>query len=244
MKFQKNLNKVLNFLLDKASFCPNCGSAIRTLPDITLCEFCWNLAADDFSNSRWERRLLTSELRERIKLDPRALPENKFYEVSGHSLFQWRPGRNQALSSLILALRKVGPTARFDKMADIFLQQNSKVLIPNKALLIPAPTLKPKNQDPALAWAKALSRKLGLEVRICLRKRNLQKLRGLSRQERLRLRHEFYLENITASELVDKEVLFIDDVVTTGATALASRNLLQCQRFEVWSLAQRTRNLL
>jgi predicted amidophosphoribosyltransferase len=244
MQFPRNLGKLLNFFHDKASFCPNCGSVIRTLPDICLCEFCWKLAADDISKTRWQRRLLTSELRERIKLDPQAAIQNKFFEVSGHSLFLWRPGRNQALSSLILALKKVGPAARFEKMADIFLQQNPNILIPNQTLLIPAPTLKPPHQDPALAWAKALSRKLGLELRNGLRKRSLQKLRLLNRHDRLQRRHEFYLENITASELVDKHVLFIDDVVTTGATALASRNLLQCHRFEVWSLAQRTRNLL
>lgn len=219
------------------SGCLYCGSLGRNADG--LCAVC--------SEDLWEWQRKTG-----------GLFHQKIHKLEVQALFRWLPGKQEVLSRLLRALKGEGG----EKLWRIYAEEFLRLRIPDKAsskakpfLLIPAPSRTGK-EDHARYFAKALIQ-LGLNAEICncLSRGNVK---GSQKKRSRRLRQKARLEwaeNFTLSDFnaksVGKHIIFIDDVVTTGSTAMAAWKTLDKPRdFAVWALAQRslscgaTRNLL
>lgn len=136
----------------------------------------------------------------------------------------------------------------FDHLTDRFLSRWADTLDqwvpePSDCVFIPAPTLRGPRRDAAARWAQSLSSRTGIPVLSALKKHSKGHNRDLNRQQRLALELKVH-ENFSDYPWLQKQVIFVDDVVTTGATAALALKQLQIPTFQVWSLAQRARTLL
>ncbi len=164
--------------------------------------------------------------------------ENLNTEIPVNSVFPWNPQQSDGLSSLLLKLKGCRREAPYRYWArQILLEriQNSIFLEDPETILIPSPARNKEQQDHAYKLTKALSDMTGWRLHNPLVRDNVgtQKTRNLSQRRRIRLGNP---EKFTTSQ----PIIFVDDVVTTGATAIAAYRSLGCPKnFEVWCLAYR-----
>jgi predicted amidophosphoribosyltransferase len=161
------------------------------------------------------------------------------------SLFHWVPGKQEVLSRLARALKGEGSESLWQFYAEEFWARkllDHKETKVKPLLLIPSPS-KNLRKDHAAFFTQSLVSVSGGTPYPCLRRGELGSQKEKSRSERFRARLE-WSEDFTQSEFNQnsrgKQVVFIDDIVTTGATAKAAWKTLGKPRdFAVWSLAQR-----
>ncbi len=153
--------------------------------------------------------------------------------IIGETLFSWFPDQDRQVSKLIAQLKGGKQDYAFDFYAQRFLARLT-ARIASDSCLIPCPS-RGGAPDHAAAFARSLSKYAGIPILDILKmpgNAGIQKAK--SRQERqermLELRSKPALGN----------VIFIDDVVTTGATASSAKNALETAvNFQVWALAHR-----
>ena len=163
------------------------------------------------------------------------------------SLFEWVPGLQEVLSRLVRSLKGSAREDLWQYYAEEFwiryLVSNSVRRIQN-LVLIPSPSRRGE-RDHAMQFALAIAQLSGAEVRCCLvRAGHSSAQKNLSRKQRFGVRFD-WAENITAEqfqrETSGKRVIFIDDVLTTGATARSAWSTLgKPKEFAVWTLVQRS----
>jgi len=169
----------------------------------------------------------------------------KIHKLEVQTLFHWIPGKQEVLSRLVRELK--GTQGR--KLWQVYAGEFAKQVTLDKAvkrkpiLLIPAPSRKGE-KDHALLFAEALTaERPHIEIYNCLSRHSSGSQKKKSRSQRQRARVE-WAENFTLPDFqakaVGKKVIFIDDIVTTGSTAMAAWKALEKPRdFAVWALAQR-----
>jgi predicted amidophosphoribosyltransferase len=171
-----------------------------------------------------------------------------------YSLYEWIPGLSDDLSHWILSLKRA-PMRKWNHLAEEFMAKRLREPGPqslktssgalSKILLLPCPNGDPSRRH-ALNWAQALAKvgQFPIQESLSVPKARIgserfsQKQR--SREERRFIR--FHLnENITDPRKGDSYI-FVDDIVTTGSTALAAWKALgRPQNFQVWCVAIRPR---
>ena len=126
------------------------------------------------------------------------------------------------------------------KIAESIIQFRSKFdLGEEQIILVPAARGYEKQSDHALELATALSLLTGFQVKDILRKSQKGEQKHKSNQERAKICVE-NIEKNTWSTDENTMYILVDDVVTTGSTALSSYIALkQPLYFEVWSLCYR-----
>ena len=125
------------------------------------------------------------------------------------------------------------PRAAYRFYARMLVSRMKYLELPSNTVLLPCPSTRRK--DHAKALAIELSQILGVPVVQALMTEKSHK----SQKQKSRSEREKIVFQKTAS-LRRKHVIFIDDIVTTGATAKAAKKALGLtEGFEVWCLAHR-----
>jgi predicted amidophosphoribosyltransferase len=180
-----------------------------------------------------------------------ASPRGELFQQQVHklevlSLFQWVPGRQEVLSRLVHALKGKHGEELWTAYAEEFQRRRipESLACPSRPfLVIPSPA-KNGSSDHATLFANALAKgEKGLIYNCLLRENTADKQKKKSRSQRQRTTlgwRENFSNQDFAKMSVEKHIVFVDDVVTTGSTAVAAwRTLGKPRDFSVWALAQR-----
>lgn len=214
--------------------CSVCGS---TLPPIDLlCDECW----------RYSRGPLASE-----SVD---IGHSDLFPV--YSLFTWTPTNDSLVGPLIQGFKKGWSAGAAKTFAELISAKRMKSDEPPKELVFVTPppsartitfgrfSLTGQSMDHAGLLAACLSESWRAPWISCLRaaeSENFSRQKNRTAVERRQRRFVATL-NVAEDASVGKDttVVFVDDVVTTGATAMAAYMALgDPSRFEVWAIAQR-----
>ncbi len=163
--------------------------------------------------------------------------------VRVRSLLRWPPGESDVLSSLVLRL-KDEPQASWNIWAEEFLLKWGGLNVREASQLITSESSSGKKH--AQNWGDALAQ-ITHYPHACPLKPQVKsagkpwavskKQRELSRLERAQRSFDLSVDFSTS---VDTRIIFADDVVTTGQTALAAYDALkEPSDFEVWCLIYR-----
>ncbi len=135
-----------------------------------------------------------------------------------------------------------------DALAALLLGAIQRAALPPPRLVLPVPLaparLAERGYNQAWELARRLARTLGLPAQPALLSRPLDQAHQaeLGRSERLRnLRHAFMVEPARRSALQGLRVALVDDVMTTGATAVEAASALLragAAAVDVWVLAR------
>lgn len=161
--------------------------------------------------------------------------------INGLCYFTWIPNKNRPLSLLIEGLKG----GRLKKAWQFWATQlvtsfptDFPTLLQaefQNPVIVPGPRPKTQDCDHALVFAQSLGNLTGWKIKDCLQKESAQSQKGLGKLER-------QLIELSSSEIFsdDQAVIFVDDVVTTGATAKAAYLALgKPKKFFVLALACR-----
>lgn len=229
----------------KISLCSACGKP--TFQAIYLCRTCKKLMLESrFSLQTWED-----------------------HGQSFRSLLTWEPGESDFFSGWIKQVKQFSDTdwnylaqvwAKEDFKSRAYLdlngsQDTSKTKTPIKSILnaafVPCPMTKPGRAH-AQRWTQALAQVYGLPVYDILKysdenTENSQKRKNKKQRSKTQMVIcEEKLEMCGLKELRKNKdiqnIIFVDDMVTTGATARAAQNAISklgIANFYTWSLIQR-----
>lgn len=166
-------------------------------------------------------------------------PIARAFELAGThipawTLFDWFPDEDRKVSKLMISLKGGQMRAAFQFYAQAFVSRMELGTLPSDTVLVPCPSS--KGRFHALVWAQSLAQVLGLPITEALEletpSQGSQKHKSWSDRQKIRFRRTHVLRH--------KHVIFIDDIVTTGATAIAAQKALgPTLGFEVWCLAHR-----
>jgi predicted amidophosphoribosyltransferase len=154
-------------------------------------------------------------------------------------LFNWNPLESDSLSAVFLNLKSAEKDWKFfaKEFWKSYLTDSKLEFVPN-TVLIPVPS-KTKKEDHAFWFCRELSTLTGIPMLKALAyPPNAKSQKRKSRRERRQIRFDL-AENISFEGLKVSHVILVDDIVTTGETALAARRALRPLSFEVWALASR-----
>lgn len=153
-------------------------------------------------------------------------------------LFDWNPGESDTFSSLVESLKgKYSQNEWLFYGSKLVLALETNVLQGDSQIIVPSPAI-PSGRRHALYFAQGISNATGIKHMDCLEfikhepQRNLNKMeRG---KRRLKCKPDLDQQHLA------KKIIFVDDIVTTGFTALAARKAFpNCENFIVLTLACR-----
>lgn len=162
-----------------------------------------------------------------------------------YSLFVWKPGESLGIVPEILYSIKGGINKNLIQcLVDLFLIKHA-ISLGDSVLLVPSPAKKNATVDHAMALLRGFKTHLpnSVEYSPLLRGEGRQKVRDL--EERKKSKIHFSRQRIQKYKWFRDRapVIFVDDVVTSGATVLTAWKALgRPSNFSCWCLADRRRS--
>ncbi len=158
-------------------------------------------------------------------------------------LFNWIPMESDSLSFLLRQLKGSQQIIAWRYYAKLFWKEiyvhNILQFEGKDVLLVPSPSKFPGQPDHAEIFCKNLSEFSGIPMASILQRKDVSEQKKKRKKDRLNDRVKL-IENFSANNISGKHVIFVDDILTTGGTALAARKALGVvKNFTVWSLASR-----
>ncbi len=182
--------------------------------DKVLCEYCWNVISPYVGENQWI-----------------------IHKIKFLSLINWQAQKSDIVSTLALNLKENNNRNQWRFLAWQLLKMNSQLKITKNTVIIPAPAKVNQAEDHAFLLALAICEITYLPMKNILTRTNStaeQKTKSQSERKKMTL---YSLEK--NSKLID--VVFVDDIVTTGSTAIAAYEALgKPQCYQVLSLIRRT----
>ncbi|MGE3973031.1 MAG: ComF family protein [Bdellovibrionales bacterium] len=198
------------------------------------CAWCsrWSGHIDLYCERCWEKLF-----RERA---PLAIHGSYNLPFPIYSLLQWNKESLQ-IGHLIRSLKGDWAEAVWSRLANRFSQEYCALRGPisQDVLLVPAPAALAGARDHAFLWAEQLSRVFNTPLYNGLTRLSLGEQKKKTRFERQKITMED-LQNVPFA--ASKSFIFVDDLITTGATAHAAWKALgRPLHFQVWTVACRPR---
>lgn len=201
---------------------------------IALCIFCRGLAFGDRPICRTCEGLLKKRLRSEIQ-DPRVF---QCQRLPIKHLVTWKQDRDPELSRLLEVLKGGNNSELWSDPANYFFDKYALELVKNiqDTCLLPVPSRRKVKEDHAEYWGRALSLRTGIPM-IRGAAGDLEETKKLSRKDRLLQSRSWKLS--VPSKF--KQVMIVDDIVTTGATARSVADALAGTgvRCQIWAFCHR-----
>jgi predicted amidophosphoribosyltransferase len=204
---------IRDFIREHLSACARCRS-LRG-PIQLFCRSCWELAGE-FRN------------------DERSLQQTA-YALKVYSLYTWYDQFDSVIRPLIYGLKGGLIQKPWEHFAqDLIFKRNLLGRNAAEAIVLPP---RQNKRDHAWFWAKAIGEFLNIPVLDCLESEDRTQKR-LS----LNLRKNRQMNRI-GPDINQLKLIFVDDTITSGATARAAYEALGSpENFEVWTLVARPRH--
>lgn len=165
------------------------------------------------------------------------------YVLPTYSLLTWTPETAPFVKPLIYAFKGGRAAFAAERFATFFLNERSNICELERSRLVSAPS---HEFDHSRLWTQALARQTGwsahavLDDKTAREERQKQLQAGERGLRRFELREDF--ANYDTDTSSAKRIVFADDVVTSGSTAMAAYMALgDPEGFEVWTLVARPR---
>ncbi len=217
----------LNRITEHLRACANCGRGtfLRTSTIDLYCSACWsNLLDKTFVTSAYD------------------------YPFKVSSLLVWSnfaDSLSSQVENLIYSLKGGKLPSAFLKLAEHFAFGISDGRDFSDVTLVVPPSAREAAFDHGFAWGSALSEVLGLRIESPFEfatEGKANDLTSLAPQKRLAVRERFERQFKLKEGIrpLSSKIVFVDDLITSGATALAAQKaLISPANFEVWTIARR-----
>ena len=204
MKIWNLVDKIEEFVFPSHLYCICCGNIVDATRTYSLCDHC-------MTHIRWD---ISS---------PVDIKGMKLLGCTSYGIYE---------RSIIFAFKYDNHRYIGDFIGEIMADRLSSSSLRTE-VIVPVPLHKKKYEErgfnQALIMAKALSKRVGVPVVDCLRRRRYtMPMRGLGPEERaLNIAGSVALEEWAHDEINGKRVLLLDDFSTTGSTLLECRRALE-----------------
>ncbi|MEQ1666189.1 MAG: hypothetical protein ABL927_12525 [Bdellovibrionales bacterium] len=225
MNFKSAIFQTADFFEKVLRFCSNCGHF--SMPNRALCKICYE-SLKKYKNSNWVNG----------------------YRHSTISIWEWGHQNEDFVRRYLHSIKGGGPKYLFNQFAEDLLHIRNNMThqtVIDKPYFIPAPGANEFVEDHAERLASSCASMFGENsFAVLARSKQLHQKRK-SRKDRL---SELDDALTLISELdfqrrdLDRPLVFIDDIITSGGTANSAFRILGSPKnFEVWTIFHRPRLL-